>query len=287
MADSIKRDEVIKDALWHVRSLPADGRIGVDLLRRAIRLLNNIIRQDNLKLTGTNRALWALDYASLFLVAKQMVYTVADGLSPAAEDINTIKFRDSGGADNEVSLAPRAFWDSIGNKVEPGDTTVVYLKMGRIPPDNSWFIHPQPSTVTAPSEVLGNDSKNYQCLLKHTSVAENAPGEGPNNRQFWQQGGKAATASWANKTAYTTGEQLVYSFKRPLTDFKDAYANPDMPLGWENYLTYKLALSLSAGKDVGQQTIGVLVGLLKEAEQAIFPSRRANTTTFHNKNLYY
>ncbi|KKM77370.1 hypothetical protein LCGC14_1370730 [marine sediment metagenome] len=287
MADPIKRDEVIKDALWHVQALPADGRIGVDLLRRAVRLLNNIIRQDNLRLTGTNRALWALDYASLFLVAKQMVYTVADGLSPAAEDITTIKFRAVGGDDNDVSLVPRAFWDAIVIKVEPGDTTAVYLKMGRIPSDNSWFIHPQPSTVTAPSEVFGSDSKNYQCLLKHTSVAENAPGGGQNHRQFWQQGGKAATASWANETAYTTGEQLAYSFKRPLNDFKSAYDNPDMPLGWENYLTYKLALSMSAGRDTGERTIGVLIGLLKQAERDIFPSRQAKTTTFHNKNLYY
>ena len=287
MADPIKRDEIIKDALWHVRSLPADGRVGVDLLRRAVRLLNNIIRQDNLKLTGDNRALWALDYASLFLVAKQIVYTVADGLSPAAEDISTIKFRDSGGADNDVSLVPRAFWDNIGNKVEPGDTTVVYLKIGRIPPDNSWFIHPQPSTVTAPSEVIGSDSKNYQCLLKHTSVAENAPGGGPNHRQFWQQGGKAATASWADETAYTSGQQLVYSFKRSLNDFKSAYDNPDMPLGWENYLTYKLALSMSAGRNLESKDVGILNGLLKQAEQDIFPSKRAKTTTFHDKAVYF
>ncbi len=286
MADPIKRDEVIKDAFWHVRALPADGRIGVDLLRRAVRLLNNIIRQDNLKLTGNNRALWALDYASLFLVAKQMVYTVADGLSPAAEDINTIRFRDVSGADNDVSIAPRAFWDAIVIKNEPGDPTVVYQKLGQEPSKNSWFIHSQPSTVTAPSQVLGNDSKSYQCLVKHTSVAENYPGSSQNSRQFWQEGG-TATASWVLGTAYTSGQQLVYSFKRPLNDFKDAYANPDMPTGWENYLTYKLALSMSAGREVGQQTIGVLAGLLKEAEQAIFPSRRPNTTTFHNKTKYF
>ena len=57
--------------------------------------------------------------------------------------------------------------------------------------------------------------------------------------------------------------------------------------GWENYLTYKLALSMSAGRDVGQQNIGVLVGLLKQAETDIFPSRRSNTTTFHNKTKYF
>ena len=286
MADQIKRDEVIKDALWHVQALPADGRIGVDLLRRAVRLLNNIIRQDNLRLTGTNRALWALDYASLFLVAKQMVYTVADGLSPAAEDLDTIRFRDVSGADNDVSIAPRAFWDAIVIKNEPGDPTVVYPKLGQDSSGNSWFIHSQPSTITAADEVLGSDNKSYQCLLKHTSGDENSPGSSQNSRQFWQLGGSAAV-NWVNATAYTSGPQLIYSFKRPLNDFKDAYANPDMPVGWENYLTYKLALSMSAGKTVGQQTIGVLVGLLKEAETAIFPSRRPKTTTFHNKNLYY
>ncbi|KKL44601.1 hypothetical protein LCGC14_2364020, partial [marine sediment metagenome] len=246
-----------------------------------------IIRQDNLRLSGDNRALWASDYASLFLVAKQMVYTVADGLSPAAEDLDTIKFRDVSGADRGVSIGPRAFWDNISQKVEPGTPTLVYQKIGSVPKETSWFIHPQPSTVTAPSEVLGGDSKNYQCLVKHTSVDESAPGVGQNYRQFWQKGGKSATASWADETAYTSGQQLIYSFKRPLNDFKSAYDNPDMPLGWENYLTYKLALSMSAGKNLESKDVGILSGLLKDAETAIFPSKRAKTTTFHNKALYY
>jgi hypothetical protein len=227
-----------------------------------------------------------LDYASLFLVAKQMVYTVADGLSPAAEDLDTIRFRDVSGADNDVSIAPRAFWDAIVVKTEPGDPTVVYPKLGQTSSENSWFIHSQPSTVTAPSMVIGSENKSYQCLVKHTSVAENSPGSSQNSRQFWQEGG-TATASWAVGTAYTSGQQLIYSFKRPLNDFKDAYANPDMPVGWENYLTYKLALSMAAGRDIGEKDIGVLSGLLRRAEQDIFPSRRAKTTTFHNKVKYF
>ena len=183
MAEAIKRDELIKDALWHVRALPADGRVSVDTLRRTVRLLNNIIRQDSLRLSGDNRALWALDYSSLFLVAKQVTYAVSDGLSPAAEDLDTVKFRDVSGADNDVSIAPRAFWDNLPQRVEPGSPTVVYPQIGQVPKDNVWFVHPQPSTVTAPSQVIGSESKSYQCLIKHTSVAENSPGSGQNSKQ--------------------------------------------------------------------------------------------------------
>lgn len=282
----IKRDELIKDALWHVRALPPDGRVSTELLRRTVRILNNILRQEDLKLTGDNRALWALDYAALFIVPDSQLYAVAQGLRADAHDVVRIQFRDIGGADSDVAMIPQHSWDGLDNKNEIGETTKVYIQQGRLPKDNVWFLWPVVNSSTATAEVL-EGATNFQCVQTHTSDADTRPGIGQSFRQYWQQGGTSATAQWATATAYVNGELLYYSFKRPLFDFVDAFSNPDMPQGWEGYLTYKLALAMAAGRDLAAKDISVISGLMRQAEIDIFPSRQPKSDDFHNKVAYF
>lgn len=283
----IKRNDLILDALWHVRALPPDGRVSLDLMRRTIRLLNNLIRQDDLKLTGENRALWALDFAGLFLVGDSHLYGVAQGLRPDAQDVVRVQLRSTDGADSDVTLISQHTYDGLDNKNEAGDVTKVWIKMGRTPQENLWYVWPVKSSPISPSRVVGNDQKSYECIQGHTSDDDTLPPGGQSSRLYWQLSRKDTTTAWASATAYVNGDMLYYSFKRPLFDFSSPYDNPDMPVGWENYLTFKLALTLSVGRDLSQKDISTISGLLKQAEIDIFPSKQSQSTDFHNKVVYF
>ena len=283
----IKRNELILDALWHVRALPPDGRASMDLFRRAVRLLNNLIRQEDLKLTGENRALWALDFAGLFLVGDSHLYGIPQGLRPDAQDVVKVQLRNTSGDESDVTLISQNTYDSLQNKNEQGDVTKIWIKMGRTPKENLWYVWPVKSSPASPSIVLGNDQKSYECIQGHTSDDDTLPPGGQSSRLYWQLSRKDATAAHADATTYVNGDMLYYSFKRPLFDFGSPYDNPDMPVGWENYLTFKLALLLSVGRNLSEKDIGTISGLLKQAEVDIFPSRQAQTKDFHNRGKYY
>jgi len=283
----IKRNELILDALWHVRALPPDGRVSLDLLRRTIRLLNNLIRQEDLKLTGDNRALWALDYAGLFLVGDSHLYGVAQGLRPDAQDVVRVQLRTTAGADSDVTLISQHTYDGLDNKNETGDVTKVLIQVGRTPQENLWYVWPVKSSPASPSLVLGNDQKSYECIQGHTSDDDTLPPGGQSARLYWQLSRKDTDTAWASAKAYVNGDMLYYSFKRPLFDFSSPFDNPDMPVGWENYLTLKLALLLAPGRNVDAIHIAVMKDLMKQAERDIFPSRQSQSTDFHNKGIYF
>ena len=283
----IRRNEIILDALWHVRALPPDGRVSVDLFRRTVRLLNNLISQEDLKMTGDNRALWALDYAGLFLVGDSHIYGVRQGLRPDAQDIVRIQLRTTAGDDTDVTLISKQTYDGLDDKNERGDVTKIWIEQKRLPADNLWYVWPVKSSPASPDVVLGNDQKSYECIQGHTSDDDTFPPGGQSSRLYWQLSRKDTTTVWATAKAYVNGDMLYYSFKRPLFDFTSPFDNPDMPQGWENYLTYKLALMLSVGRNIDAQHIATISGLLKQAELDIFPSRRSQSTDFHNKVVFF
>jgi len=212
----IKRNELILDALWHVRALPPDGRVSTDLFRRTIRLLNNLIRQEDLKMTGENRALWALDYAGLFLVGDSHIYGVPQGLRPDAQDIVRIQLRTTAGDDEDVTLISKQTYDSLDDKNEQGDVTKVWIEQKRLTKDNLWYVWPVKSAPTSPDVVLGNDQKSYECIQGHTSDDDTFPPGGQSSRLYWQLSRKDTDTAWASAKAYVNGDMLYYSFKRPL-----------------------------------------------------------------------
>lgn len=282
----IKRDELIRDALWHVRALPPDGRVSLELLRRATRMLNNVIRQENLKLTGDNRALWATDSAGLFLVGDSHMYGVAQGLRPDAQEIFKIVLRSDTGGDSPVKIISQSTYGALPNKNEQGDTTAVFIKEGNRPPENVWFLDQvKNGTAEVPDKVLA-DGTSWECIQAHTSDDDSRPGA-QSGFLYWQKSRSDASTDWADATAYVNGNMLYYSFKKPLATFEDAYSNPDMPEGWEGYLTFKLALQMAAGRNLPEKDILVLQGLMKQAAQDIFPSRQETGSDKHNKGMYF
>ncbi len=258
----------------------------MELLRRATRLLNNVIRQDNLKLTGDNRALWATDSAGLFLVGDSHIYGVSQGLRPDAQEVFKIVLRSDTGDDTPVKMISQSTYTALSNKNEQGDTTAVFIKEGRLSSENVWFLDQvKNGTAEVPDKVIA-DGQSWECLQAHTSDDDSRP-RGQSGDLYWQLSRGDATVDWADATAYVNGDMLYYSFKKPLQDFADAYSNPSMPLGWEGYLTFKLALQMSAGRNLPEKDIITLRLLLKQAEQDIFPSRQETGTDKENKGLYF
>ena len=285
---NLKRNEIISEALERVRMVGVGDEPTLAQLDSAIRKLNLILREEDLAGTGNEKHLWALKTKHLFLVANQFSYTTstADGLPDDILELVTAWFRDSAGDDTQVDIYSREAYETIVEKSEAADPTAIYLESARLLADQILHVNFAPSSISTQSEVIGSDGKNYKCILDHTSATVSQPISGGSWRTYWQEGGTAGTA-WVTATAYTHGESLRLTYKRPLFNFTSHTENPDMPLGWDRYLVLRLAYDLAPSAGIAldeRQSIG---RDYRTAMETIFPSRRAKTTTPHNKVIYY
>src|SRR3990167_4906095 len=285
---SLKRNQIIGDALKKIRALAPGNEPSLEQIDDSVRLLNEIIREEDLHGTGLNLNLWALDTGYLILTADQHVYTTSssDGLSSSILELRSCIYRDATGDDIPLHIITKQQYDEIQSKDESGDPSQVYFQTSRLLSDQRFWIDNAPDSVTSTSEVIGTDGKNYKCILKHTAATLNDPITGGDWRLYWTQAGSSGSA-WAADTAYTNGELIAYSYKRPLFDFDLATDNPDMPAGWGRYLTYRLAHDLSPNAGLALDERIWLKGQYKEAREAIFPSGKPAATKTQHKALYF
>lgn len=284
---TLTRNEIIASALRKVKGWPEDGNPPVHKLREAIRALCNILRTEDLKQTGIARSLWAQDTVALPLVAGRYIFSEDEDL-PAIRELLSATVRGTDGDDSALlEIISANEYSSLSPKNETGDPTKLYLKPARLADDQKLYLWPAPSSVTAGDEVV-QDGYEYLCILKHTSASENKPGNGASWRLYWKQGDTTTSANdWVTATAYDNGDLLVLNYKRPLYDFDGPFDNPDFPLGWEDYLIYKLAVRLAPEYDLGMEQRQQLKQDLAQIEQEVFPSAREKTNTLHNKARYY
>lgn len=282
------RDEVIREALKKVGGYPADGQVPFDKLTGAISTLNRVIRQEDRRGTGINSNLWALSTDYLILSAGGYIYSTTEGLAANIIELQSAYFRDTSGDDTPIDIVPVAEYDAKASKDDTGDPYCVYFQQSRVPGSHKFVINGAPTSVTSGSVVTGTDALNYTCVLKHEAATINKPITGASYQLYWKQTGSGGSA-WASGTDYVNGEIIRYTYKRPLFDFDSATDNPDMPQGWEQYLIYRLAYELSTDTDYNMpsEKVAILARAYKEAYADIFPSTRPQTTTIHNKALYY
>ena len=285
---ALTRNDIIASALRKCKAWPEDGNIAVHKLRDAIRALNNLMRTEDLKQTGLAKSLWALSTVWLPLAAGRYIYSDDENL-PLISELHTVTARDVNGADGTpLDIISAAQYAALSPKNETGDPLKVYLKRSRLLADQTLWIWPAPSSVTAAGTVIQGEI-TYTCIVDHTSATENKPGSGASWQLFWKAGAVATGSAdtWVTATAYATGEGLVLNFKRPLYDFDTQYDNPDMPLGWEDYLIYKLAMRLAPEYDIGMEQRQQLKQDLAAIELDVFPSTRENVNTLHNHAVFY
>lgn len=285
---ALTRNEIIASALRKCRAWPEDGNPPVHRLREAIRALANIVRTEDLKQTDMSKSLWAMDVVYLPLVAGRYIFGENEDL-PLIRELITVVVRNTNGDDGKpLDILPLEPYSSLASKADTGTPERVYLKRARALEDQTLYLHPAPTSVTA-GDTVYQDGVQYTCISSHTSSSENKPNSGASWKIFWQAGDAdpSQANTWATATSYENGDLLVVQYKRPLYDFDTQYDNPDFPLGWEDYFIYKLAVRLAPEYDLGLDRRQELKNDLAIITAEIFPSTRPSTNTFHNKGKFF
>jgi len=300
---AMRRNDLIAAALRKISEWPNEGQVSFDRYDQAVKALNAIIRAESLYLNKQHAALWAQFTGYTVMVANAAEYNVASGLAANIEDMTSISFRaasatsgiEAGGAWNRpMNLLNRDQFFAIS---EPGQVAIpdrsgfpmfAFLDKQENLANNNLFVWPIPQTVAVASQVLGTDGNNYTCILGHTSDPTSQPITGQSFSYFWTLAGSAGVA-WVTGTGYSNQETLVYVAKRPLFDFNNPWDNPDMPLGWEQFLIYKLALELAPEYNKPLAERVWLERKVNDERIKLFPGATASLTGdgYHNRALFF
>lgn len=285
---ALTRNDIIASALRKVKGWPEDGNPPVHKLREAVRALNNILRLEDVKQTGLAKSAWALTTTVLDLAAGRYIYSSTESL-PAIRELISATVRGTDGDDGDtLDLITAEAYAALTPKDDTGDPKKLFLRRARLLEDQLLYLWPAPSSVTAADTVVQGEI-TYTCILSHTSASENKPGSGASWTMYWRAGAAAVGTAdtWATATAYANGDSLVLMYKRPLYDFDTAYDNPDIPLGWEDYLIYKLAVRLAPEYDLGSDQRQQLKQDLAMIETELVPAAREKTNTLHNNATFF
>jgi hypothetical protein len=285
---ALTRNEIIASAIRKCKAWPEDGNMPVHKIRDAIRALNLILRQEDLKQTGLAKSNWALSTVALPLVAGRYIFSSDEDL-PNILELQSVTVRGTDGDDSvPIDIISADDYSALSPKNETGDPTKVYLRRARLLEDQRLYVWPAPSSVTAGDSVIQSEV-TYTCILKHTSATENKPGSGASADLYWKAGDTATGSAdtWATATEYDNGDLIILNFKRPLYDFDTQYDNPDMPLGWEDYLIYKLAVRLAPEYDLGMEQRTMLKMELADIERELVPAAREKTNQTHNLARFF
>ena len=283
---ALTRNELIELGYAKLGKLEPDQSLSEDQLRRGIIALNLLIRAISVKGIDNNKLLWALAEDHLILQADKWIYGVQEGLSPNIRHLETAMARNTDAADVAMDIITLEQYEVKGTKDETGDPTELRFIQGRRPADNKFWIWPNPSSIGTTSTVVGTDSQVYSCVLGHDGALQNRPITGTDYPMFWKLAG-AGTTVWADGTAYTNGELIRYTFMQPLFEFGKHSDNPDMPLGWDLFLEYSLALELAPENQVSLDDRRWLAGKVKFEKDALFPASRQTETRHRNVTVFF
>lgn len=287
---TLSRNDIIASALRKIKRWPEDGNPPTHVLRDAIRALNLMLRTESLKRTGMQQALWAKATFYLPLTAKRFIYDESSDSLPQMIELQSAYYRNTTGDDNELDIYTEGSYEDLANKGDTsGEPEAIYVRKNRLLKP-TLYVWPTHSSISTSSDTVVQSGYNWTCIKKHTSGSgtEDKPGTGASAPLYWKQGAATVSANdWAASTDYANGPLLVLNYTRPLYDFDSQYDNPDIPLGWEDYLIYKLALRLAPEADIGAEARQLLKQDLAEIEADLWPSERQNTTQTHNFVRYF
>jgi len=278
------RNELVETAFKMARIVDKEGSLTNSQLVEGCKLLNAIIREFDVN--TTYKHLWAIKKTSLTLQANTFVYTYTNGLASDILDLVNVIYRDTSAYDTPCDIIDNNTYQNIEDKLETGGVKRVYLTKDASLDQRTLYIHPAPNTVSSQSEVIGTDSGNYKCIKSHTADSTNKPITGANWKLYWESGGSSG-GTWIDGTSYTSPEQLIYEYKRPLYDFDVATDNPDIPQGWYRFLLYALIADLgdSYGLPIDERNRfdAKAVLALENALGISIPKQ----TDYHNKGVWF
>lgn len=255
-------------------------------LKNSLVVLNSIMRE----LDKDVDFLWAVSPTptAITLQANLATYASSAGLPTDVLRLETAKFRDSDGTDTPVDILTLESRAAIIDKyTQDSIVRKIYLTEDRDLSNRSLLIWPILGEVETQSELIGTDTNNYLCIRSHSGHADKRPITGDDWTIYWKAGGSSGVA-YAADTEYVAPELLLLWYRRPLFDFDLATDNPDVPLGWDKLLMFKLAHLLSFSiKDFDVMTRSQLKAEILTSENKLKPSKVKKTNNIYNKVLYY
>lgn len=288
-ADAVmKRNRIVELAIRACRGVKNGQAADNNMMRDGVALLNEILREEDSDQTGDKKSLWAMSVNNIFLAADRRIYASSQGLATDIHDLESVVYRDTSGDDTPVKIleARSAFEQKCTPHDEEGDPEYVLFERNRVLASQSIIVWPIPESVGTTSNVTGTDTLNYMCILGHTSSLETKPITGSSYREFWRQTGSGGSA-WATDTEYTNGAILRLSYKRPLYDFDLADDDPDLPLGWGNYLKWRLAVELAPTFKIPLEERQWMEMQAAKSKALLFPHTRNKSSDYHNKATYF
>lgn len=287
----MNRDQIIGAAFRKVVSLqtltPAQILVATEHL-------NTIMQEEDAICASKQQpALWATVRDALPLKTARQVYTTTGPnstypISSGLLELIAVSLRDAGGQDVPVEIVNADQWQRIGDKEDTGDTLYVWLEENTDLAQQRLWVHPIPTDVTDPSEVVGTDGATYVCIQSHSASSPKRPTTGAQWPAYWVQKTQIGTpAAWSASASYTAAPTLLITYKRPLATFINATDQPDFPRAWDRYLTFRLAYELSFDYGVSPQEQAVLQKEFVLSREVIFPATRAKSDRLHDRATYF
>ena len=281
---NVTRNELIEMAYQDLKVLAEGESLSADLLTTGIKKLNLIMREHDL----SGKHLWAVASTptTITLVANTFVYTSGNGLPTTILGLVEASYRDSAGLDTPLEILTTEQYEGQRNKTETGDPRWVYLTEHKTVSSKTLYLGPTLSSVNTQSVITGSDAAAWKCIRSHTGDSINYPITGANYLLYWESGG-SGPAVWASGTSYVAPQLIRLWFKRPLYDFDAAADNPDMPQGWSRFLLRELCIELAPGHNVSIDKLNQFRSLRNESFEKVFRSVQPNTTSIHDKTVYF
>lgn len=283
--DVLTRTELITQAFRKLRVLAPGGTANATQLAAGVSALNLITREQS-AVGKALRATWAIGHATLPLTNGAGSFTVNEGLVEDLEELLDIQYRDISGVDYPMEILTAAQYAELPDKDAVGTPCAAWLTGAVRTRDRRLLIWPRRPTVEAPWRVTGTDGRPYRCIMRHTGIESARPITGANWRLFWELDTQTSIA-WAVDTAYTHGELIRYSYRRPLLSFSAATDDPDMPPEWTRFLLYRLAHDLSFDFKAEKALRDDLKIEYLQAYEVIAPNSYPESSDYHNKVTFF
>ena len=287
----MNRNQLIASAF---RKVVGSGTVTPAQLAQGIEQLNLIIQEEDARgASRQNRQLWATARDVMPMKGARQIYTTATvnsayGIPAALHELEQVLYRDAGGTDVAIGILNIHQWQALENKDDGGFPTVCWLEENKDLAQQRLWIHPIPVSITDGNEVTGTDGLTYVCVQGHAASSPKRPTSGAQWPTFWAQKTAIGTpATWSSSATYVHAPSLVITYKRPLATFANATDNPDLPVAWERFLTYRLAHELGFDFGVSLEERQALKDEYEGARDLLFPGTRPVSDQTHNKGCFF
>lgn len=284
----LKRSELIDEAHRKLGVLDGTG-INPEWQLRGIRSLNAIIREESQRSARVNEMMYQSISKTIRMIANRTGHATGFNLPDDIEDVTSVVFRDASGDDTPLELMNEKSYNTIEDKNKAGDPTHAFLRKYKDRTSQLLYVWPYLTSVTTPSSVVGTDGLYYFCTQEHTAINGNRPISGKDWEPFWSEDPTISPepSAWALSTAYTSGEMLSIVYRRALAEMTNQTDNPDMPDGWDRYLTYRLAHELAPHFYISLEERQWLRGEFMEAREALLPGTQPTNSAHHDKGTFF